>query len=94
MASVYPNTTTTTTTTSATTQQQDDIDSAQQPALHLADTSMELVTESSSTVLRGHPSEEERSKLMDNIYTKLLDGPRIDILSKLPYEIASYVLHF
>ncbi|KAG0315261.1 hypothetical protein BGZ99_007587 [Dissophora globulifera] len=24
----------------------------------------------------------------------MLDGPRIDLLSKLPYEIASYILHF
>lgn len=94
MASARRKTITTATTASATTQQQYDIDPAQQPALHVADTSMELVTESSSTVLRGYPSEEERSKLMDNIYAKLLDGPRIDILSKLPYEIASYVLHF
>jgi F-box and WD-40 domain protein 1/11 len=94
MASAHP--TTGTTATASTTQQQDDIDPAEQPTLHLADTSMELVTESSSTVLllRGYPSEEERSKLMDNIYEKLLDGPRIDMLSKLPYEIASYVLHF
>ncbi|KAF9273977.1 hypothetical protein BGZ88_003369, partial [Linnemannia elongata] len=84
------------TTTSATTQQQqDDIDSAQQqPALHLADTSMELVTESSTPVPQGFPSEEERSSLMDKIYNTLLDGPRIDILSKLPYEMATHVLHF
>lgn len=83
-------------TTSATTQQQqDDIDSAQQqPALHLADTSMELVTESSTPVPQGYPSEEKRSNLMDKIYNKLLDGPRIDILSRLPYEMATHVLHF
>ncbi|KAF9122228.1 hypothetical protein BGW39_009888 [Mortierella sp. 14UC] len=61
---------------------------------HLADTSMEQVSASSSTVLQGYPSEEERSSLMEQLYAKLLDGPRIDILSKLPYEIASYVLHF
>ncbi|KAG9071234.1 hypothetical protein KI688_008780 [Linnemannia hyalina] len=83
-------------TASATTQrQQHDIDSTQQKsALHLADTSMELVTESSTSVPEGYLSEEERSNLMDKIYNNLLDGARIDILSKLPYEMATHVLHF
>ncbi|KAG0373208.1 hypothetical protein BGX24_012012 [Mortierella sp. AD032] len=63
-------------------------------AIRLADTSMELVNASSSTVLPGYPSEDERSRLIEQLYGKLLNGPRIDILSKLPYEIASYILHF
>ncbi|KAG0271196.1 hypothetical protein BGZ95_001040 [Linnemannia exigua] len=60
-------------------------------AIHLANTSMELVN---ASVLPSYPSEDERSRLFEQLYEKLLDGPRIDILSKLPYEIVSYILHF
>ncbi|KAF9920419.1 hypothetical protein FBU30_009768 [Linnemannia zychae] len=70
------------------------IDSAEPTLLgtHLADSSMDLVSAEPS--FRGYPSELERKKLIDQLYAKLLDGPRIDILSRLPYEIATYILHF
>ncbi|KAG0083364.1 hypothetical protein BGZ93_006868 [Podila epicladia] len=40
------------------------------------------------------PSPDEKSRLMDQLYNVLLNGNRIDLLSKLPYEIATYILHF
>ncbi|KAF9575961.1 hypothetical protein EC968_000924 [Mortierella alpina] len=38
--------------------------------------------------------EQERARLVDQLYALLLEGPRIDMLSKLPYEIATYILYF
>ncbi|KAI8599135.1 WD40-repeat-containing domain protein [Dissophora ornata] len=41
-----------------------------------------------------YPSLVERARLEDQLYSMLLDGPRIDILLKLPYEVATYILCF
>ncbi|KAF9942671.1 hypothetical protein BGZ67_000485 [Mortierella alpina] len=41
-----------------------------------------------------YPSPAEKRLLIDQLYERILLGPRIDFLSKLPYEIATYILHF
>ncbi|KAG0207001.1 hypothetical protein BGX28_001651 [Mortierella sp. GBA30] len=58
----------------------------------LTNTSMECVAEQSSGT--AIYSSEDEQAIADRLYSLLLDGPRIDILSKLPYEIATYILLF
>ncbi|KAG0216800.1 hypothetical protein BGX31_000480, partial [Mortierella sp. GBA43] len=41
-----------------------------------------------------HPVATEPLALEGQIYSGLLQGPRIDILAKLPYETAVYILQF
>ncbi|KAG0369871.1 hypothetical protein BGZ54_008609 [Gamsiella multidivaricata] len=41
-----------------------------------------------------YPSHTLRAHFENQLYALLLGGPRIDILSRLPYEIAVYVLRF
>ncbi|KAF9343705.1 hypothetical protein BGX26_005327 [Mortierella sp. AD094] len=49
------------------------------------------VTEQPTTPVVTHL---DRVRLEDQFYSLLLDGPRIDILSKLPYEITTHILLF
>ncbi|KAI1297042.1 hypothetical protein EDD11_007237 [Mortierella claussenii] len=61
----------------------------------LADTSTDSGTEvQAPSSVSNYPTTLDRTKLEDQLYSLLLDGPRIDVLSKLPYEVATYVLHF
>ncbi|KAF9429124.1 hypothetical protein BGZ76_001786 [Entomortierella beljakovae] len=39
-------------------------------------------------------SSDEKRILIDQQYDVMFNGPHIDFLSKLPYEIATYILHF
>ncbi|KAF9944949.1 hypothetical protein BGZ65_011394, partial [Modicella reniformis] len=41
-----------------------------------------------------YPSAAERATLEGRIYSRLLQGLRIDVLAKLPYETATYILQF
>ncbi|KAF9962729.1 hypothetical protein BGZ70_007937 [Mortierella alpina] len=60
---------------------------------HLTTSSTECVTE--PLLESAHDwIDQERARLVDRLYALLLDGPRIDMLSRLPYEIATYILYF
>lgn len=49
---------------------------------------------SSTANVPKYPTPDERLELLNQHYELMLNGPRIDLLSKLPYEIATYILNF
>ncbi|KAF9170471.1 hypothetical protein BGX21_007542 [Mortierella sp. AD011] len=59
---------------------------------HFDNTSTESLASTSYTP--SYPTPERRRLLIDQHYNIMLNGPHIDFLSRLPYEIATYILHF
>ncbi|KAF9435434.1 hypothetical protein BGZ76_006300 [Entomortierella beljakovae] len=59
-----------------------------------SDNSTSSIEEQSTLATTSCSTIEVRDQLEDKLCSLLLDGPRIDILSKLPYEITTYILHF
>ncbi|KAF9572853.1 hypothetical protein BGW38_008485, partial [Lunasporangiospora selenospora] len=61
--------------------------------LHSND-SVDSLLDNSMAALAVVPSPTHHSALVDQHYALMLLGPRLDFLSKLPYELAVYILHF
>ncbi|KAG0249200.1 hypothetical protein BG011_009514 [Mortierella polycephala] len=59
---------------------------------HLSNISTDPIASASVSLV--NPSPTEKRLLIDQLYDRMLNGPHIDFLSKLPYEIATYILHF
>ncbi|KAF9102184.1 hypothetical protein BGX27_011134 [Mortierella sp. AM989] len=47
-----------------------------------------------ATAETAYPCAADRIQLEDQLNSLMLDGPRIDILSRLPYEVTTHILHF
>ncbi|KAF9108658.1 hypothetical protein BGX27_008270 [Mortierella sp. AM989] len=65
-----------------------------QTILHNNPANISTETLASTSYTPTYPTHHEKLLLIDQQYNVMLNGSHIDFLSKLPYEIATYILHF